>query len=276
MRLSIITTAIFLALGSQAHSSDIVREVKTQETSDDSFFEFGISLATGKFPLIGLNLADSVEESDDVMNGIAIGLEGRFAYKGFFIEAIQENFSGITLGYKALESDHARHEVVLSTLFTGADYSDIEGFESIEERDVDINLGLRSNYYLGNNFYQVELMNDVSSARNGLSGSLQVGRTHQVRNWNLHGLVGLRYLSDEMVNNLLGVSEDEASDTIVAYTADDALMPSIQVGATLPLNEHWVFRTTGEYVGLPDAMSNSPLAQGDEIYSVQAGFYRTW
>jgi outer membrane scaffolding protein for murein synthesis (MipA/OmpV family) len=114
-------------------------------------------------------------------------------------------------------------------------------------------------------------MADVSNAHEGVIGAVHVGRQKQIRNWNLHGLLGARLFSDKVADYYMGVSPDEATADIPEYRAKAGVLPSIQVGATLPLSEKWIFETQVQYTHLPDSISDSPLAQGDAIYAAQVG-----
>lgn len=265
--------AAALLLGSPyAYSADITREVFQPDDANSSFADIGISLVTGKLPLIGFN-GQNLDESGDTINSLHIGLEGRFEYKGFFLEFIENSFSNVTLGFDAHTSDNSHHEVILTSLFDKITRDDIEGFETISDRKEDVNAGIRSSFYFDKSIVQLELVSDINDSHNGVIGALQFGHQTQFRNWNVHGLVGVRYYSESVVDHLFGVSDDEATETIATYNAKDGFMPTIQLGATLPLNEKWIFRTNAEYSRLPDSVSDSPLAQGDYTYAVQAGVY---
>lgn len=256
----------------QAPAADIAREVQNPGVGNGSFGEIGLSLATGKLPLVGFN-DQSLEDSGDQIYSLHIDLEGRLEYKRAFVEAIEDSSSNLTFGFNAYTSPENSYDVILTSLFGDIDRSDIAGLETIQDRNADIYAGVRSSYYFGNSIAQLELVNDISGEHGGVVGTLQFGHQAQVRNWNFHTLFGLRYYSDNVMDHLFGVSSAESTDAISAYQAGDALMPSIQVGATLPLNEKWIFRASAEYSKLPSAVTDSPLAQGDSTYSLKGGVY---
>ena len=272
MKTRSLAAAALLLASPLAFGGDIAREVFQSEDGSHSFAELGVSLVTGKLPLVGFN-DQSPEDSGDTINSLHIGLEGRFEYKGFFLEFIENSFSNVTLGFNAHTSDRSHHEIILTSMFADVERDDLEGFESVTDRKEDINAGIRSSFYFDKNIVQLELVSDVNDSHNGMIGALQFGRQTQLRNWNVHGLVGVRYFSDNVIDHYFGVSADEATETIAAYKATDGFMPTLQLGATLPLNEKWIFRTTAEYSRFPGTVSDSPLAQGDYTYAVQAGVY---
>ncbi len=261
-----------LLTGFNAFAADIAREIQHPGYGKGSFAEFGFALAVGSEPLVGFN-GQTLEQSGDMSLSLSGSLEGRLEYKRVFVEFIDNSFSNASIGINAYSTDKTNHDIILTTLFGGVNRSDVVGFETIENRKGDINLGFRSSYYFGDGIAQFELVSDVSSAHDGVIASLQFGHQAQVRNWNLHALAGVRYFTDNVVDQLFGVSSSEATETLPEYQADSGFMPTLQLGATLPLNEKWIFRANAEYTRYPSSVVNSPLAQGDSGYLVSTGIY---
>lgn len=272
MKYQYIAAAVFALSSLQAGAADITRQVQQPDSGGSSFIDFGISFATGKLPLVGFNGQD-IEDSDDRLHNLSLGFEARLEYKRFFVETIDNSFSNITLGYNAHATEKSNTELILTSLFGYIERDDITGLESITDRDGDISAGIRSSHYFGDSIVQVELLSDIANAHNGISASVQLGHQKQIRNWNLHGLVGLRYFSDNLLDHYFGVSADEATASLPTYNANSGFLPIIQLGATKPLSEKWIFRTTAEYARIPDEVVNSPLAQGDTAYTLMAGVY---
>ena len=264
---------LLIAVTPAVHAADIAREVSEQGSSTDSFLEVSLSISTFTLPLLGFNDQDP-EESGDSINGLEIGLEGQFEYKNFFVEFFTDSFNDVTFGYAALSTERYSLDLIANDLFGSVRRDDLPGFESIEERDGDLNIGLRGNWYSNDNLLQLELLRDVSEAHDGVNGSVQFGRQFQIRNWSLHALAGVRYFSRKVVEHYFGVSQQEATTSIPAYSADDGFLPSVLMGATLPLNEKWLFRASADYSYLPQSVIDSPLAQGDAVYFFRIGFHR--
>jgi len=267
-----LLTLLALALMSfYANAADIARAVVTSSDRSDAYAELKLSVITANIPAIGLNEHDSVEDSDDVETSLGIELDARFRYKNLFLDFVADSFSNIAIGYSVHDSNTSSHEVLITNVFNDIRRNNVLGFETITEREGDANLGFRSNFYRGANVFQLELMRDVSHSHEGVIGSLQFGRQKQIRNWNLHGLIGARYFSDKVVDYYFGVSPDEAVAAIPQYTGKASVMPSIEIGATLPLSEKWLFKTRAEYYQFPDSLSDSPLVQGDKAYQAEIG-----
>ncbi len=269
----VLVTALLASQGLQA--ADIARDIRNDEPGNESFLELGFGFFAGQLPLVGFNDQEA-EDSGDLQLSIHIGLQARLEYRGFFAEIIEDSFSDITLGYNAYATDEMGIDIVATTMFDDIERDEYIGFESVTDREGDISLGVRSNHYFGDNQVQLELLRDVGGEHEGVVAAAQFGRKFQYRNWNLHGLAGVRYFSKRVIQHYFNVSDEESSATLTAYKADDGFLPTLQIGATLPINEKWIFRTGAEYSLLPKSVSDSPLAQGDDMYTVQAGFYRVF
>lgn len=273
MAIKPISVGMLLLLASSGvQSADIAREVSESGSSTDNFLEVGLSIGTFTLPLLGLNDQNPMDSGESI-NGFDLAVEGQFEYKNIFLEFFTDSFNDVTLGYSAFSTERYSVDLILNDLFGSVERNGI-GFESIEERDADLNFGVRGGWYSGDNLLQLELLRDVSGAHHGINGSAQLGRQFQIRNWSLHALAGLRFFSGNVLDHYFGISEQEATTNLPAYRADDGFMPSLLLGATLPLNEKWLFRASAGYSRLPESVQDSPLAQGDEIHFVRMGFHR--
>ena len=265
-KLKVATAAIALLTTVPSLAADIARDVHEGNRSNDSFFEVGVIILKEEIPLIGFE--------DNNETSIRLDFQGRFEFKGFYAEAIQSSFSNITLGYNVYNAKSSSVDIIATQFFQRIDRDDIEGFETISDREEDVDIGVRGNYHLGNNILQFELVGDVSGAHDGIIASAQYAYNTQYRNWNLHALTGVRYFSDKVLDHYFSVPVEEATSSVNTYRADQGFLPSIQIGGALPITENWVFRTSVEYALLPDSVSDSPLAFGDDLYTIRAGIYR--
>ena len=274
MFIKLITiSSILPVVMSTVHAADIAREVSESGASNDSFLEISFSLSSFKLPLIGLT-DQNQRESGERINGIDLGLEGQFEYNNFFVEFFTDSFNDVTFGYSMFVGERYSLDLIANDLFGSVKRHDINGFESIEEREGDLNLGIRGNWFDGDNLLQLELLRDVSGAHNGVNASAQLGRQFQLRNWSLHSLAGVRYFSEKVVDHYFGVSAEESTATLPVHNASHGFFPSVLIGATLPLNEKWLFRASAGYSYLPESVRDSPLSQGNEINFVRFGIHR--
>ncbi len=270
-----ITIASLLLLfgNSTVHSADIVREISHTGPGSGNFVEINLSLGASRLPLVGFNDQD-IEDSNDLDGALILDLNGRLEYKNFFGEFLTESFNDVTLGHNLFNSDKFSLDFIGTQMLEMISRNDQPGLTSIEDRENDFNLGLRGNWFSGDNMAQLELVHDVNNAHDGLIGSIQYGKQYQFRNWHLYSLGGVRYFSSNVIDHFFGVSEQESTADLPIYRAGEGFFPTLQLGAAIPLNEKWIFRATAEYAYLPGSVRDSPLAQGDDIFAIRVGFSR--
>lgn len=242
-----------------AHSADIAYEIR--QGSDASVtFELGFQANLADIPIVGL-VKDDPEDPTGGRISIGLMFEGRAEWKGLFAETNSNSFSNFALGYSLWSNDNASVDLVLSDGLGPYDPS-IGAFESVDNRSSDLVAGVRSTHHLDNTLVQFEIYNDVSGKHDGQMAALQVGKFRQVKNWNIHGLVGVRYFSESMLDYYFGISEQESTADIPRYEATGGTLATLEIGATLPLTDRWIFRSTMEGIYLPDSVSDSPLSDG--------------
>jgi len=257
--------AVLMCASSQASAADPNRAILGIGGTSSVFINLGFEFQSVVLPLVGFNglIPDEVTNVDV---DLGISLEGRLQYRGAFIEVIDDSFSNITAGFSLHEDSRSSLEIIVTNLFEFIRRNEFEGFETIEDRDGDINLGMRGSYFFGKNLVQLELVGDVSDAHDGVIGAAHFGRQKQLGNWNLHGLLGIRYFSDGVLDHFFGINANEATDLLPEYQAEDGFLPSIQLGAIYPISENWTLDLKTEYSRLPDSVADSPLAQGNDFF----------
>lgn len=250
------------ALWSSVVVADISRDVRGTDARSESFAEVGVGFGLGRVAIAGFNEGnDEFSEIDEVGAELVLFLSTRLEWEGLFVELFHESFALGTVGYNAWSNDEVEFDLILTSTLGELDPGDVAGFESLNERDAAVEAGVRSIVYSDDNILQFEAIADVSGTHDGFSVSWQFGRNWQVRNWATHALLGLRYFSDDMTDHYFGVSASEASgaDVLNAYRADEAIVSSIDLGATRPINENWVFRANATVFRLPDSVLDSPF-----------------
>lgn len=269
-----IAVVIGILFQSNTLATDISREVRRGNESPGSFLELGVFARVERIPLLGFNGQNPDEIGDEEVDLFTIDIRGRFEYRRFYAQIIEDSFTDIALGFNIISTEKYNLDFIGTQYFQGISRSEFDGFESITRRDEDINLGFRGHVNFDDNLIQYEAVADVSGSHNGVIASVQYGRQFQYRNWNFHTLLGLRYISAGVLDHYFGVSEQESSASVSAYTAGDGFLPTVELGATLPLSEKWLFETTAEYSLLPESVTESPLTQGDDLFFFQAGIKR--
>lgn len=265
MRILIIAAANFFLLflaGKAVVAADIARDVRGGDAKSESFVELGFGLALDRIPVAGYSRdAESLSEIDDTFGDLGIFLNTRLEWNGLFLELFHESFALATIGYNAWSNDSVEFDLILTSVLGELEPGLVSEFESLEVRDGAVEGGIRTIVYDGPNVIQFEAISDISSVHDGFSLSWQFGRHWQLRNWATHALVGLRYFSEDMSDHYFGVSAAEArpENSLPAYKATDAVLGSVEIGATRPINENWIFRTTASAYRLPDSFLDSPI-----------------
>jgi len=234
----------------------------TADSRNADHLEIGFSVGIGVFPLVGFNSADTVNESREYGPSIELIIEGRLQHRGFFLELGRGSPEAYALGYSVYEGEEASLEILTAKLFHEIERDHVEGFQVIEDRPADFNVGFRNAYFFDDTVIQTEFLLNIGDTRQGFVGTVQIGHQKQFGNWSLYGLVGLRYFSGSILDTYFGIDEDEGTEFIERYEAEGGFMPTLRFQLSYPLSEKFVFNASTEYDEFPRSVSNSPLAQG--------------
>jgi len=255
------------------HAADIATDVRAgsggYNNNDGGYFEFGV----------GLNLSAS---TDGARIKTDVLLAGAYRYRGFFIEAISPGISsnggavgGLTLGVNLWRNGQWAVDLLGASTSTGrptgrlgrVDFSDSDDPESdreVFERDSFYSgAGARLTGYFGDTIFQFRVVDDFYDS-NGITSSARIGYSRQVRNWNIHGVASVSHASQKTSQYWYGVSTEEASSFLPQYDVSSSTISySAEIGATYPVRENLVFRSTARYTQLDDEVTNSPLQDGE-------------
>lgn len=270
-RLICVSVLMFSSYASYLQAADVVNDVARNNPQSSAYAAIGLAFSAYRIPLVGLSIDD--EDIDNISKTnfeIPVVIEGRFQYKRFFAEIIDDSFSFATVGASVFDSESASLELIATGYFLTIERNGIEGYETIEDRHGDVSLGVRSSHFFSDSLVQFEVVADVAEHK-GVVAAVHFGKQKQIRNWSLYGLGGVRYFSEEAVDHLLGVSVRESTEIISVYKPGAAVHASLQLGATLPLSEKWIFKAKAEYGKFSKAIANSPLAAGDDMFIASVG-----
>ncbi len=242
-----------------ANGADIAYEIRQGRDTSVSL-ELGFAAVVADIPIVGW-VGDDPDEPTGGQLELGLLFNGRAQWKGLFVETNSDSFSVLAAGYALWKNDTTGVDIVLTEGLGQYDPS-IGDFESVSNRSSDLMLGIRSTHNIRNTLVQLEVYSDVSGKHDGQMAALQVGRFQQVRNWNFHGLVGARYFTDNMLDYYFGITEEESTPDIPVYEASSGTLATLEVGATLPVGDGWLFKSTVEGIYLPDSVSDSPLSDG--------------
>ncbi len=270
-RACLVCVALLLS-ATQVIAGDIASDVRNGGSTQDSeggYLELGVSLSYLKGP--------DVDDNDEgLVVDVAAG--GSYRYRGFFIEAFQTTSDGVSIGYRLWDNERWSFDLLASSmfgLFTDDEddnnlsrLSEARRNQKLVDQDTFYNgVGLRATGYFGDYVFQYRLVTDIHDG-NGVISTARLGRSWQIKNWNLHSIISAQYTSAETNNYWYGISDDEATQRFPAYSLGSTISFSAEIGATYPLSEHWVYRSFIRYTDLTSEVSRSPLADSNNTTTV--------
>ncbi len=257
----VLVTVLLVFIGSlgTAFAADVARDIRggRQDEGADfaGYIELGAHAATGQMPVVG------VENTE-----IRFTVGGHVRAKGFFLDFLTESYNRGQLGYHLYSGNTWSFDLIATGSPDGIDNTLSNELDGLRDRSGAVESGLRVTGFTGPLIVQFEALSDITGSHDGAILSGSVARSYLWRNWNLHWLLGARYLSSETTSFLFGVDESEASERFPRYNAGAGVTYVTELGATLPLNQYFVFRGTARYWSLPDSIADSPFIE-DQNYS---------
>jgi len=270
-RLFLATTMALCAISSTqaADDSSLVHNgTANNKSRNGGYFEFGVSL-------------NWLGTSEGLTVGNETLISGAYRYRRMFFEALNPasgltngSVGGLNLGVNVFRNNRWAIDLIAASpqwgLSQRASKIDFKNpVESEAERDL-LNrrnfyngAGVRVTGYFGDAILQYRLVTDYHGG-NGVIGTARVGYSKPVRNWNYHGFVGVDHISQESGQYWYGVSDEEATSRFPAYNVDESTINySAEIGVTIPLREHVVFRSTARASHFANTIAKSPLQEGD-------------
>ncbi|WP_313342234.1 MipA/OmpV family protein [Stenotrophomonas sp.] len=179
---------------------------------------------------------------------------------------------GLTGGVHLVQGDAFSLDAVLAGRFDGVDIKDLGRRELLangvdpallEDRDDALDAGIAATWSGAAGEFKLSALADVTDASGGYELSadyayaLQWGRTTVVPG------VGVRWMSDDMVNYYHGTLDEEVARGVVRYQPGAAVVPHVSIAFSRPLGEKWRLLGGISYDVLPDEITDSPLSEPD-------------
>lgn len=247
-RLSLLLVAALMA--GPVAAEDIGRELRRGESTEGNYLELGLGLlSVDGAKRHGMALRDQRQSLMAIING-------RFQWKGMFIENHAEDSNGWVLGYSVVEQPDWSLDLLLTskhfrTRHEGPSWS---ALDTRADRVAGLRLSGNANDYV----WQVNAWKDVSGRHKGAGASVQLGRAWQLGNWNLHALAGVNYSGAKVLDYYYGVSAQQSAATgLAAYSAKAGLSTAAELGASYPLARDWVLRSTLRVGRMADSVADS-------------------
>ena len=246
-------------------STDVRSGANAPVLENGGFFELGVSL----------HYLDSSFELYHDIEGFSgnLNINGEYRYEKFFFEATQNSVDGLNLGYTLWAGKQWIVDILIASLFGRLDLdhdnrqaltTEEERNQAILDRDTFFNgAGFRATAYWYDYVYQLRWVKDTHGG-NGIISDFKVGRNWQYRNWNFHGLLGIKWGSDQFAQYWFGVEENEATERFPAARIESGFYYIAEIGLTYPISENWVFSSFyRQGVNLSSLERESPLVSDD-------------
>jgi outer membrane protein len=264
------------------YAGDIGDEVRGTESGSTNknggFLELGVSAVFDRES----RMRGCTENADESHLNRGLSISAGYRYKRVFIEASESGFDGLNMGVTLFENDRWNVDLLLANIAGNITVesdepppptTETERSLAILDRDsIFIAAGTRVTGYFGDNIVQLRLVSDWYG-NNGILGSARVGRRWQRGNWNVQAIAGLRYNSAEINNYTYGISSAEQSERFAQYTAGDAWIPELELSASLPVKENWLYSTRLRYRHYPSSVTNSPIMENDSDVILSTGIH---
>lgn len=245
------------------HAGDIARDIRKGGSAPQEGYHLELGLAAYylEYPILGV--AERAYEP-----GLGVVIDGRFQWRRLFVEAMTENERGLTFGVSVLQNETWSLDLLASNQHDEVSEDLNDKLDGLADRKADFMLGLRSTLIFENTMAEIEVATDISDTHHGEFFALSLGKFWQIRNLNLHSQIGFRYSSDEITNYYVGIDPDRDAITerFPSYSVDHGTKEyKFEVGATYPINEKWVLRSTVQSFFFSDEVMNSPLATNNNF-----------
>lgn len=247
-------------------------------------------VATVPFLLPALALAQTASSSSDLLAkadddrwSIGVGAAVRqspYAGEGTRIRPVplltydgdRLFWRGLSGGMHLIDGDTFKLDAIIAGRFDGFDIEDLgrtelarNGVDAslLEDRDDGLDAGMAASWSGRAGEFKLRALVDVTDASGGYEVAadyayrLQWGRTTVVPG------VGVRWMSDDMVDYYYGTLDEEVARGVPFYQPGAALVPQVSVGFSRPLGEKWKLQGSLDYKFLPNEITDSPLMEPD-------------
>lgn len=223
----------------------------------------------GGFLKIGLGYKFEENPYTEGVNGVSLFVNGRYQFEGLFVEVFfgaNERNEGLSIGYNFYNNEHWNFDIKTvmahGNILTGI-YDGDEIF--YQEFDSATMIGLQATGHYGQTTMQFlvapYLIDDEvdEAVDSSIYASAWLGHSWQIKNWSIHGSVGLEYRSSDILDYYYGISPEEATANFGQYQASSGIDLTTQISTSYPISEDWLFESYLRYTDMADSISDSPV-----------------
>jgi len=248
-------------------SSDVRKGASGPDTGNGGYIEVGLGLSSYTSPIVGVPEGN---KKDEVHTEGLLDVNARYQYQGWFVELFSQSLEQFTMGYNFYNGSNAYKndgnwaiDWVALAEHDEMSAEETNDYRGLHTRRGDFMSGPRATAYYGNYIVQLHALTDISRTHYGELYSLKLARHWQHRNWNFHGIVGGTFRSQEITDYYFSIAADEASAQYPEYEAPAGMSYVVELGATYPISEKWVFRGFVRRIGMESEATESPLILDD-------------
>ena len=219
----------------------------------------------GGFLKLGYGYKIEVSPYENEVKKLSMFLNGRYQWHGLFVEAFygaNKRNEGLSVGYNFYNTQHWNFDVSTINAHGEIDVHINDTGKILSQHfDKTEMIGLRAS----GNFDQTSVQFILapyaidSDYDDAIYASMWLGRAWQIKNWQLHGSIGLEYRSAAMLDHYYGISAEEATEHFGSYEADAGIDVTAQVSASYPISTNILFETYFKYTDFASSITNSPV-----------------
>jgi len=255
-RLSLsLLVGLFAINSTHLYADEVIidEQVITQENQNGGFLKLGYGYKIEISPY-----ADEVKK-------LSMFLNGRYQWNGLFVEAFygaNKRNEGLSVGYNFYNTQHWNFDVSTINAHGEIDVHINDSGKILSQHfDKTEMIGLRASGSFEQTSVQFMLApySIDSDYDDAIYASMWLGRGWQIKNWQLHGSIGLEYRSEEMLDHYYGISADEATTHFGPYEAGSGIDVTAQVSVSYPISTNILFETYFKYTDFASSITDSPV-----------------
>jgi MipA family protein len=251
---SLLGSSLFCFAGDL--SNDVRNGTNKPNSVDGSYVEIGMGVLAATSPFYGI---PENNKNGKILTSGTLDVNLRLQYKGWFVEGFSHSLENLTFGYNLANNNNWSFDVVALQQHGEFDDDESRDLKELKRRESDAMGGLRMTGYLDRYIVQFHMLSDISEVHNGQVYSAKVARNWQNKNWNYHLILGASYRTEKVADYYLSVDTNYATEKFPRYDAHAGFTGVIEIGATYPISQKWVFRTLLRHIELDHNWSGSPL-----------------
>ena len=152
------------------------------------------------------------------------------------------------------------------------DYEDNEKLAGLTEREGTILGGIYMNHDTGLGRLNFSALTDLGDEHDGQAAKLKYTFDLKAGNWNINPVLGVEWLSDELVNHYTGVSANEVTASRAVFSGKETVNVFAGIRARYEITDKWDVNVATGAVKLGSEITDSPIVEDDVVYQASLGF----